>query len=76
MTERQMSFYILKVFLKMMKTQNDREIYTSYKLSPALAGGIQEFQYQHALAKFSLLHLHPDDSMLGTQNDREIYPFL
>ena len=28
MTARQMSFYILNVFLKMMKSQNDREIYS------------------------------------------------
>jgi len=48
----------------------------SYKLSPALAGGIQECQHQHALAKFCLLHFHLDDSMLGSQNDREIYTFL
>ena len=48
----------------------------SYKLPPALAGGKKEYQYQQALAKFCLLHLHPDDSMLGTQNDIEIYPFL
>ena len=40
----------------------------SYKLPPALAGGKKEFQYQQALAKFCLQHLHPDDSMLQNQN--------
>jgi hypothetical protein len=48
----------------------------SYKLPPALAGGKQEWQSHQALAKFCLLHFHPDDSMLWTHNDREIYPLL
>lgn len=32
----------------------------SYKFPSALAGGKKEYQYHKALAKFCLLHPHPD----------------